>query len=53
MDQVIWMEQGRATVSTHRELMQSNPEYRKLYEIQTAGASINSAMNEKGGGRHA
>ena len=48
MDQVIWMEQGRATVSTHRELMRSNPEYRKLYEIQTSGSE-----NVKGGGRHA
>lgn len=33
-DQVIWMENGTATVSTHRELMKTNPAYRELYEIQ-------------------
>ena len=46
MDQVIWMEQGRATVSTHQELMRSNPEYRELYEIQTSGTSSDKAMQD-------
>ena len=34
MDQVIWMEDGHATVGTHEELLEQIPEYRKLYEAQ-------------------
>lgn len=34
MDQVIWMEDGHATVGTHEELSEQIPEYRKLYEAQ-------------------
>ena len=31
LDQVIWMEHGRGHTGTHEELMQSEPEYAKLY----------------------
>ena len=34
MNQVIWMENGKAEVSTHEKLMNTNPAYRGLYEIQ-------------------
>ena len=34
MDQVIWVEDGHATVGTHEELLEQIPEYRKLYEAQ-------------------
>ncbi len=34
MNQVIWMENGKAEVSTHEKLMNTNPEYRELYNIQ-------------------
>ena len=34
MNQVIWMENGKAEVSTHEKLMNMNPEYRELYNIQ-------------------
>lgn len=34
MDQVIWMEDGHATVGTHEELSEQITEYRKLYEAQ-------------------
>ena len=32
--QVIWMEDGSATVSTHESLLASSPHYRQLYETQ-------------------
>ena len=35
--QVIFMENGKTTVSTHTELMASVPAYRQLYESQTGG----------------
>ena len=35
MDQIIWMEDGRATVGTHEELMVKVPEYQKLFASQT------------------
>ena len=36
MRQIVFLEDGTATVGTHRELMQSLPAYRRLYEEQTA-----------------
>ena len=35
MDQIIWMEDGRATVGTHEELMVKVPAYRELFASQT------------------
>ena len=37
MRQVIFMEDGKAAVGTHEELMESVPAYRRLYESQTGG----------------
>ncbi len=37
LQQVIFMEDGKATVGTHAELMASVPVYRQLYESQTGG----------------
>ncbi|MDD6212929.1 MAG: ABC transporter ATP-binding protein [Clostridiales bacterium] len=34
MDQVLWMENGRVYAGCHEELMETNPNYRVLYEIQ-------------------
>lgn len=45
MDQIIWMEDGRATVGTHEELMVKVPEYRKLFASQTEAG-------QKGGEAH-
>lgn len=36
MDQVIFMEEGKAVVGTHDEMMKMQPEYAGLYEIQMA-----------------
>lgn len=38
-NQVIWMENGRGRTSTHKQLMQSEPEYAKLYMEQTEGGA--------------
>ena len=38
MQQVIFLEDGKATAGTHEALMASVPAYRKLYESQTGGA---------------
>ena len=45
MDQIIWMEDGRATVGTHEELMVKVPEYQKLFVSQTEAG-------QKGGEAH-
>ena len=37
MDQVIWMENGRATVGSHALLMESVPQYARLYQMQREG----------------
>ena len=37
LDQVIWMENGHGRTSTHDELMQSEPEYARLYLEQKGG----------------
>ncbi|MDY5846658.1 MAG: ABC transporter ATP-binding protein [Bariatricus sp.] len=37
MDQVIWMENGKATVSNHQNLMNDEENYRILYEAQKKG----------------
>lgn len=36
-DQVIWMEYGTCRVSTHEELLASEPRYAALYRAQTEG----------------
>lgn len=36
MQQVVFLDGGKATVGTHEELMASVPLYRQLYESQTA-----------------
>lgn len=45
MDRIIWMEDGRATVGTHEELMVKVPAYRELFVSQTKDG-------QKGGGAH-
>lgn len=37
-DNVLWLENGRLTQSTHEKLLLENAEYRKLYEFQNGGA---------------
>ena len=36
MNQVIWMEDGKAAVGTHESIKKAYPEYAKLYEVQTS-----------------
>ena len=31
LDQIIWMEEGKAVVDTHEELLVKVPEYKKLF----------------------
>ncbi|MGO5541664.1 ABC transporter ATP-binding protein [Blautia sp. HCP3S3_H10_1] len=38
LDQIVWMENGHGRTGTHKELMQSQPEYAKLYLEQEGGA---------------
>ena len=35
LDQIIWMQDKTAVVSTHNELIKTSPSYRELYRIQT------------------
>ena len=37
MDRVLWMENGKVTVSTHQKLMETVPKYAGLYRSQTSG----------------
>ena len=37
LDKIIWLENGRAEVGTHEELMHRVPEYAKLYNDQKGG----------------
>lgn len=39
MDQVMWMENGKVTVSVHEKLMRENPEYAHLYLSQSGAAN--------------
>ncbi len=39
MQQIVFLEDGKATVATHDRLMATVPSYRRLYESQTGGAS--------------
>ena len=39
MDKVIWMENGKAVVGTHDEIMNKCPQYAALYNEQRGGAS--------------
>lgn len=36
LDQVIWLENGKAAVSTHQALMSDNPQYANLYQTQVS-----------------
>ena len=47
MDQVLWMSDGRVTVSSHERLMDENPEYAYLYKAQN-----HAAAHRKGGSRN-
>lgn len=47
MDQVLWMSDGRVTVSSHDRLTDENPEYAYLYRAQNHAAS-----HRKGGSRN-
>lgn len=35
MDQVMWMENGKVAVGTHRQMLARFPEYARLYEVQS------------------
>lgn len=35
-NQVIWLENGKANVSTHKELIRNNPQYANLYQTQVS-----------------
>ena len=37
LDQIIWMENGRGSTGTHTKLLESEPEYARLYQEQEAG----------------
>ena len=37
LDKIIWLENGRAEIGTHEELMRRVPEYAKLYNDQKGG----------------
>lgn len=37
MSQVIWMENGQASVGTHEKMMEANPSYRAIYRLQEGG----------------
>lgn len=39
MDKVIWLENGRAEIGTHAELMSRVPEYARLYNDQKGGST--------------
>lgn len=43
LDGVIWMEDGKASYSTHAELMRSSSLYAELYELQQEGGDGNEA----------
>jgi ATP-binding cassette subfamily B protein len=38
LDQVLWMENGSCTASTHGELLEKNPAYARLFRAQEGGA---------------
>ena len=38
LDKIIWLENGRAEIGTHEELMRRVPEYAKLYNDQKGGS---------------
>lgn len=46
MDRIIWMEDGRATVGTHEELMVKVPAYRELFVSQTKDGQKGGAAHE-------
>lgn len=47
MDQVIWMDQGRAAVGTHETIKGEYAEYAKLYEAQTTSAEKEAQPGEQ------
>ena len=40
LDGVIWMENGHAAISTHEDLMRTNPKYAHLYRVQAEGGKM-------------
>lgn len=40
LDGVIWMENGHAAISTHEDLMRTNPNYAHLYRVQAEGGQM-------------
>lgn len=49
MDQIIWMENGKAAVGTHEDILKTYPEYAKLYNAQIAIKENTDKTNTKGG----
>lgn len=37
---VIWMENGHAIVGTHDEIINAEPHYKKIFEVQNAGGDL-------------
>ena len=47
LDQIIWMENGKATVGTHEALLQTVPQYRQQFFSQLQTAENGGAVNAK------
>ncbi|MDO5425941.1 MAG: ABC transporter ATP-binding protein [Eubacteriales bacterium] len=43
LDGVVWMEDGKASISSHEELMGTNAMYGELYKLQQEGAAENES----------
>jgi ATP-binding cassette subfamily B multidrug efflux pump len=48
MDQVLWMEDGKVTAGTHEQILETFPEYARLYEAQADGADVHSTQETIG-----
>ena len=49
MNQVIWMEDGKAAVGIHESIKKAYPEYAKLYEVQTSTEARAEVEYREGG----
>lgn len=49
MNQVIWIEDGKAAVGNHESIKKAYPEYAKLYEVQTSTEARAEVEHREGG----
>ena len=42
-NQVLFLEDGKVTVSNHEQLMKNSPDYQDLYHRQTEGGDLDAA----------